>query len=390
MLAALWRWCRRSSGAAPSESEARRTGGPTDGKWTAPGVAALAAASATVLADAEEDPDAPRFVDGSYARSAGARVVARYKWTTRWRYGKLRSADPDGTCTILWEDGFLQVGTRPRDVRRRPENGAGRAEAVAAARAAADAPGDPTVWELAKRGDVAGVVALVDGGDASPNGPEPLRDSAGAVYDGRTPLYWACHGGHAALVRALLVRGGVDDDGTCALAVTSKARADDDRDLLFDPDNNAFSDHVDYVARADEAVAEDTSAEIRSLLAASAAARKRVFYAAARGECCVCAAARADAVAEPCGHVSCCAACLEALRARRDGCPICRQRIRAIARAAPRADPGAPGAPDPVPHAEVLAVAPPRAPALFEAPPAEVLAVAPHRAPALSEAPPAA
>ena len=115
-------------------------------------------------------------------------------------------------------------------------------------------------------------------------------------------------------------------------------------------------------------------------------------YAAARGECCVCAAARADAVAEPCGHISCCAACLEALRARRDGCPICRQRIRAIARAAPRApDPGAPGAPDPVPHAGVLAVAPPRAPALSaEAPPAEVLAVAPPRAPALSEAPPAA
>ena len=167
---------------------------------------------------------------------------------------------------------------------------------------------------------------ILDRGDAGPNDPEPLRLN-GVNHDGRSPLYWACFGGHATLVRELLARGGVDDDGTCFIAVSSRAKADDDRDLFFDPDREIYSDYVDYEPREIAVADADVASEIRDLLAA-AERRRGVFY--STKECVVCATAKAVAKAEPCGHVACCAACLETLRDRRMGCPLCRERIRAI------------------------------------------------------------
>ena len=123
----------------------------------------------------------------------------------------------------------------------------------------------------------------------TPNSLEPVpwgRD--GATFTGRSVLYWACHGGHADLVEALLARGGVDHDGSAAIAVTTSAEAaDDERDLLFDPDVGVYSDFVDYaVPRAREAAAPATAAagaaagddeaarRIRKMLAAAAASRE--------------------------------------------------------------------------------------------------------------------
>jgi len=284
--------------------------------------------------------------DPSYERCGGREVVAHFKWEATWRRAKVRSVDPNDTATVLWEDGFLQVGTRRAHICRAEPSRASRRRCIgdlgsgfATARELLLATKERTVWDCAKRGDVEGCLRLIVDGTATPNDPEPL-ELDGVAYAGRSALYWACFCGHTRLVEALLERGGRDDDGTCFLAVTSAERADDDRDILFDPDANLFSDNVDYTHPSSSTKAEASSSDvIRRLLVVHAAKTEaggplRLYRVGKDGECCVCSERDADAVASPCGHVACCEACLTKLRDNREGCPICRARIRTIARAA--------------------------------------------------------
>ena len=188
-----------------------------------------------------------------FQSTLGPEVFVRYKWDGAWRVAKVRSADPNLTATVVWEDGFLQVGTRRGDVSRPTEK---VAKALDHARQREtpmieqkeeppqSSPVTSSVWELAKRGDVAGVLRLVDAGEASPNDLEEIDGQAG-----RSVLYHACHSGNADLVRALLRRGAFDWDNTCEIAVTGREKADDEKDLFFDPDSNTFSDFVDYDAQ---------------------------------------------------------------------------------------------------------------------------------------------
>jgi Zinc finger, C3HC4 type (RING finger) len=99
---------------------------------------------------------------------------------------------------------------------------------------------------------------LIDHGDATPNDLEILSHSSNISHNssiaskqqmqqqGRSPLYWASFCGHTELVRELIARGGVDTDGSAYIAVTGRERADDNRDLYFDPDEGIFSDGINY------------------------------------------------------------------------------------------------------------------------------------------------
>ena len=230
-----------------------------------------------------------------------------------------------------------------------------------------------------------------------------------------------------------MARGGVDADGAAYLAVTSRERANDDRDLMFDPDTNTFSDWVDYPTtetadttdeesrdedenenddggedtaievdergeasvvdlvegkekrrqkRSTSRKQQDDAALIRAMLAASSvtpAKRRRnmdsmrqrlpqrLYNATAQSEiqdyseCIVClnqTSSRSHSkllvndddpltrkeenrqvadqetvslsIAVPCGHICACQSCLELIRKRGDGCPICRAAISAI------------------------------------------------------------
>lgn len=197
-----------------------------------------------------------------------------------------------------------------------------------------------TVWEAAKKGDLQGTLAIIDRGDATPNDVEILDNDKA---EGRTPLYWACFVGHVELVRELLSRGGIDHDGTAYLAVSSRERANDERDLMFNPDDNIFSDFVDYVDTSSNCDIQnrDNTALIRAMLLSAksnstVSIPKRLYESTelrireSNGLCVVCLEASADAVPSPCGHIACCVPCLTSIRTSREGCPICRSRIVAI------------------------------------------------------------
>ena len=47
-----------------------------------------------------------------------ATLFARYKHTGEWFLGRVRTYDVDGTFTVCWEDGTIQFGTNPSDLRR--------------------------------------------------------------------------------------------------------------------------------------------------------------------------------------------------------------------------------------------------------------------------------
>ncbi|KAL7580710.1 hypothetical protein ACA910_000995 [Epithemia clementina (nom. ined.)] len=367
--------------------------------------------------------------------------VGRYRHTGEWFLCRARSHDCDGTFTIVWEDGTLQIGTKiSQELKRMPINLSQRVDEEIAKRGlnrqhppfrigaekeldnaavsllqnslAKELNEPPThnglsVWEAAKKGDLETVLALIDRGDATPNTVEILSGGGGFSKDGnnedqagRSPLYWACFGGHVELVRELLARGGVDTDGAAYLAVTSRERANDDRDLMFDPDTNTYSDWVDYATteqdsskqqQGDKASQKDDTALIRAMLAAASATpakrrrdmnamRKRLpqrLYnsnadsVAGNSECIVClnhVSSSKDGVATnnkstcnqqeqpqgqknvgkpikdnagekggvilsiaiPCGHICACQSCLELIRKRGDGCPLCRSAISTI------------------------------------------------------------
>lgn len=271
----------------------------------------------------------------SFVEANGCLSFARYKWDGSWRLAKVRSVDPNETVTLVWEDGFLQIGTKPTDARRAGHRAVRALEALSALESSSSDAEDepiqeeenlePTIWELTKRGKVDAVVRLVDQGLASANDLEEIDGKAG-----RSVLYHACFSGHPELVAALLARGAVDWDGTCELAVTGSERANDDLDLTFDPDENTYSDFVDYAEPSRRVVGQSSYDRIRTMLnRARETAPPVIFRSSANSECCVCAARKADAVSI-CGHIACCRRCLTRLRDRREGCPICRCRIKRI------------------------------------------------------------
>ena len=267
-----------------------------------------------------------------FLKIEGPVVFARYKWSGTWRVAKVRSVDPNDTVTVVWEDGFLQIGTRPIDVRRLSKKAQRAVDALSTTPAPVLAPVVPTgdassVWELAKRGHVDAVLKIIDQGDASPNDLEQIDGQAG-----RSVLYHACHSGNVHLVAGLLKRGAFDWDHTCDLAITGNERADETMDLLFDPDTSTFSDFIDYNTNSPGVVVPRTfsSADrIRTMLRRAAKHAPPAVFRSAVDDCCVCTTHKADAVSV-CGHVACCRTCLATLRDRRDGCPICRCRIRDI------------------------------------------------------------
>jgi hypothetical protein len=201
------------------------------------------------------------------------------------------------------------------------------------------------VWEAAKQGDLETTLEIIDRGGATPNDVEILAaDARSAASQGRTPLYWACFGGHVELVRELLLRGGADHDGAAYCAVTTRQVANDHRDIMFDPDTGVFSDFVDYDASQmtpDDKTNSDDVLLIRAMLVAVKSAEStnaasvgrrlpKQLYHEAGNECVICFMSEAVAITVPCGHVACCLPCVNKVRKRRDGCPLCRASILAI------------------------------------------------------------
>lgn len=279
------------------------------------------------------------FPHRSFQVASGPLVFASYKWEGTWRLGKVRSEDPNETMTIVWEDGFLQIGTRRSEARLVGPSAVAAIEAHRASLASQDRwrqgmtrEGEASrseevrasVWEQAKKGNTAEVLRFVDEGLASANDLEVIDGQAG-----RSVLYHACFSGHVELVAELLARGAVDWDGTASMAVTGRERADDNVDLRFDPDENSYSDFVDYANGQRRATVSRSYDRIRAMLRKAREDAPPIVFRNVGLECCVCFQRRADAVSI-CGHAACCRPCLTTLRDRREGCPICRSRIRAI------------------------------------------------------------
>jgi hypothetical protein len=143
------------------------------------------------------------------------------------------------------------------------------------------------------------------------------------------------------LARELLARGGTDADGTAYVAVTSRETADDERDLMFNQDDNVFSNWIEYDPNHAETRAskEDGSLLIRAiLLAAKPHGSKKLptplyesteHTSESREDICVVYLdSKADAAPYPCGHIACCFSCLTSIRDSGEGWPICRARIR--------------------------------------------------------------
>jgi Zinc finger, C3HC4 type (RING finger) len=276
----------------------------------------------------------------------------------------------------VWQDGFLQIGTSEKDLRRlspsldrrirrelgqmmavlrkeRLEKKVSSSSSCGSQVISVGVKSEPAtlnglnVWEASKLGNMETTLAIIDSGAASPNDVE-LLDVKETAYkaEGRTPLYWACFGGHVELVRELLLRGGEDRDGAAYCAVTTREAANDQRDILFDPDTGVYSDFVDYIpgnARPQQGKKSDEALLIRALLVAAKSAKStdagrlvlrlpKKLYREPRKECIVCLVNSADTVALPCGHVACCWTCVRKIRKRSEGCPLCRAPMLAVER----------------------------------------------------------
>jgi ankyrin repeat protein len=275
-------------------------------------------------------------------------------WLGKYRHGgemlfcRIRSIDAYGTCSVVWEDGTMQMGTATCDLRKptslafsisleqkmihaqtrrrlqcHPEEdtlvstiklqeggdeeklndqvplltpascSSSSSSSLSSSRKTVEEPvpdtitaaswthlaivtpelNGLTVWEAAKKGDLETCLALIDHGDATPNDLEIISHSSNVSRSssvnsntqqlqqqqhGRSPLYWASFCGHVELVRELLARGGVDADGSAYLAVTSRDKADDNRDLYFDPDEGIFSDGINYTSSSSSSTANTT------------------------------------------------------------------------------------------------------------------------------------
>jgi hypothetical protein len=314
-------------------------------------------------------------VSNLFSSVESALLLGRYRWTDQWLLCRLFSVDDDGSYSVVWQDGFLQIGTPWKDLRRLSPSLARRIQREIdqvvddlQCISIVDSSSSPygkklahseqrapmtinglDVWEAAKRGDLETALAIIDRGGATPNDVELLdasdaKSAPAHSAQGRTPLYWACFGGHVELVRELLLRGGVDHDGAAYCAVTSRQVANDHRDILFDPDTGVYSDFVDYdpyQSALDDKTNSDDVLLIRAMLVAIKSADstnpatlgrrlpKQLYHSSGK-ECAICLINSAEAITVPCGHVACCLPCVTKVRKRRDGCPLCRTPILAV------------------------------------------------------------
>lgn len=194
-----------------------------------------------------------------------------------------------------------------------------------------------TIWLAARRGDERAICSLA-GKMEDINTLEPIV--AGDYKSGRSALYWACLCGHLECVKTLLDLGAVDADGsafqaaTCSEPVRAKS---DDRDILFDPDANMFSDFVDRVTTSLTDGSDRVSMQIRALLTSHRAGGilppPKTVFDRSSAHCCVCFESfskRPSAVCSPCGHSASCFECLTKIHQARMGCPECRSHIREI------------------------------------------------------------
>lgn len=123
-------------------------------------------------------------------------LLGRYHWTGQWLLCRIFSVDGDGSYSVVWQDGFLQIGASEKDLRRlspsldrriRRELGQ-MMEALRRERLEEKVPTSPTcgahvaggfksapvtvnglnVWEASKRGDMETTLAIIDSGAASP------------------------------------------------------------------------------------------------------------------------------------------------------------------------------------------------------------------------------
>jgi hypothetical protein len=146
-------------------------------------------------------------------------LLGRYRWTGEWFFCRIRSCDVDGTCTVVWSDGFLQIGTSATTELRRVCGFQKEAlvwETIESAFRAAQRRIEPcqtikkedddgetkngsdrslssvgledgappyeyrgkTVWEAAKQGDFETCLFIIDRGMATPNDVEQVFGAA--------------------------------------------------------------------------------------------------------------------------------------------------------------------------------------------------------------------
>jgi len=279
----------------------------------------------------------------------GPWLLAEYRWEPGVFYPcKVRGVENAqlGTYTIMFHWGCLQPSTHHDQIKWDEEVEVVLSETTEEVTTSKsngddndddkddDDDDDNNIWVAARKGDVETVRRLAKTMEDI-NALEPV-----STMDGRSALYWACLTGRIEVVELLLALGARDTDGSAFQAATCsdpvRARTDE-RDLLFDPDENLFTDNVVRAAIARTDGSDDASRKIRALLTAARTTGLRcpppaVVFDRPSTQCCVCFesfSAKPPAVCSPCGHSASCAPCLKKIRSS-TGCPVCRSRIREI------------------------------------------------------------
>ena len=60
----------------------------------------------------------PATAAALFTTTTGPPVFAQYSWWDTWHVAKVRSRDIDGSFSVVWEDGTLQIGTVHSRIRR--------------------------------------------------------------------------------------------------------------------------------------------------------------------------------------------------------------------------------------------------------------------------------
>mmetsp|Transcript_18312 Transcript_18312/g.24160 ORF Transcript_18312/g.24160 Transcript_18312/m.24160 type:complete len:345 (-) Transcript_18312:460-1494(-) len=297
----------------------------------------------------------------TFLTCTGELVITKYKWDSLWYTAKVWSKDIDGSYTVVFEDGTLQIGTQAEDISFQAANEMLQDQGhelyldpstVACLQNQMESVAD-NIWAAVRRGDLLAVQDFVDRQGVDPDLIEQIEGKA----EGRRPLYWACLCGHVDIVKFLLSKGARDHDGSAYIAVTTNLAGDDNCDVYFDPDEGVYSDFVDYKQSDDADAGPDNSAFIRQLLRESNPSQNYtqrrteplltqkglpqiVYYQRSAPSsslsdksshlCAICMEKRISAVCSPCGHTVGCLDCITYVRDMRQGCPVCRGRIRTI------------------------------------------------------------
>lgn len=287
------------------------------------------------------------------------RTIAGYfRITGEWKLCRIREQNLDGTFNILWENGDVQFHTLGSELKFPSEALSNEIENTMAQIALRRLTGseslelerpngvvainngeedDASVWEAARNGDSYRVLRLIDIGGARVNDLEISRSSPSP---GHSLLYWACATKNVSLVRELIARGGYDVDGEASDALEQSL------------DNTLMGGQVFHDATAEESLSttdSDAKALIKAMLAVASAVpfrgsdqsmrqklpqqlyRTTAEDSMRQEECVVCLEVSDSlAIAVPCGHISCCHSCLDALKCQGSGCPICRATIAAV------------------------------------------------------------